>query len=81
MLHSLNLLRTVFRDSVLAQEASVYLARALLLALAAFAHPFWAVRNSALMAYSAMLARALRLQYHDPADSAAQDKQQLLSNM
>ena len=60
--HALNILRAIFRDSCLAVEALPYVAPALQISIIGFAHSSWAVRNSSLITFGALLSKAVRAQ-------------------
>lgn len=56
-------MRAIFRDSGLAVAAMPFIARGMIVAIMGFNHANWAVRNSSLLCFSAIMHRALRLQY------------------
>lgn len=55
--HSLNVMRTLFSSSILRDELSPHVVPALISSLSGFADPKWAVRNAALLLFSAILRR------------------------
>ena len=60
MVHALNLTRFIIKDSCLALDATPFLADAMVLAIGGFAHAQWAVRNSSLLLFGAILRRGTR---------------------
>eukprot|EP00475_Leptophrys_vorax_P038528 TRINITY_DN6816_c0_g1_i2.p1 TRINITY_DN6816_c0_g1~~TRINITY_DN6816_c0_g1_i2.p1 ORF type:complete len:910 (+),score=185.31 TRINITY_DN6816_c0_g1_i2:236-2731(+) len=58
--HSLNVLRAVFRDSKLAVSTLAFVSDSTLMILRGFSHSEWAVRNSSLMCFTAIIQLALR---------------------
>lgn len=57
--HSLNILMALFNDASLADELHSFIARALLIAIVGFSSSAWAVRNSSMMLFSAVINRAV----------------------
>ncbi len=62
-MHALNILRVLYGDASLGLECFPYIAEGARLAILGFSHPNWAVRNSSLMAYSAIIKRAIKFEY------------------
>ncbi|KAF2069433.1 hypothetical protein CYY_009245 [Polysphondylium violaceum] len=57
--HSINILKSIFRAKAIIQELDQYMARALITAIKAFSSPSWSVRNSATMAFSVLVDRII----------------------
>lgn len=57
--HAFNVLRTAFNDANLATDTSGFSAEALIVSIRAFSSPYWEVRNSACLAYTALLRRMI----------------------
>lgn len=57
--HAFNVLRTAFNDTNLATDASGFSAEALIVSIRAFSSPYWEVRNSACLAYTALVRRMI----------------------
>ncbi|OIW12445.1 hypothetical protein TanjilG_04194 [Lupinus angustifolius] len=55
--HAFNALRAAFNDSNLATDTSGFSAEALVLAVRSFSSPYWEIRNSACLAYTALVRR------------------------
>ncbi|XP_013401424.1 thyroid adenoma-associated protein homolog [Lingula anatina] len=55
--HSLNILRALFRDSRLGEAVAPYVADGLQAGIAGFNSPYWAVRNASTLLFSAMMTR------------------------
>ncbi|XP_051140542.1 uncharacterized protein LOC127257974 [Andrographis paniculata] len=55
--HAFNVLRAAFNDTNLATDTSGFCAEALILAVRSFSSPYWEVRNSACLAYTALVRR------------------------
>ncbi|XP_024527150.1 thyroid adenoma-associated protein homolog [Selaginella moellendorffii] len=57
VVHAFNTLRVTFNDTNLSTDTSGFCAEALIVAIKAFASPYWQVRNSATLAFTALLHR------------------------
>ncbi|XP_015573647.2 thyroid adenoma-associated protein homolog isoform X1 [Ricinus communis] len=57
--HAFNVLRAAFNDTNLATDTSGFSADALIVAIRSFSSPYWEVRNSACLAYTALLRRMI----------------------
>ncbi|KAL3629358.1 hypothetical protein CASFOL_026580 [Castilleja foliolosa] len=57
--HAFNVLRTAFNDTNLATDTSGFCAEAMIIAIRSFSSPYWEVRNSACLAYTALLRRMI----------------------
>ncbi|CDP02224.1 unnamed protein product [Coffea canephora] len=57
--HVFNVLRAAFNDSNLATDTSGFSAEALIYSIRSFSSPYWEVRNSACLAYSALIRRMI----------------------
>ncbi|OWM73957.1 thyroid adenoma-associated protein homolog [Punica granatum] len=57
--HAFNVLRTAFNDTNLAADTSGFAAEALISSIRAFSSPYWEVRNSACLAYTALVRRMI----------------------
>ncbi|KAK4804387.1 hypothetical protein SAY86_004204 [Trapa natans] len=57
--HAFNVLRTAFNDTNLATDTSGFAAEALISSIRAFSSPYWEVRNSACLAYTALVRRMI----------------------
>ncbi|KAI3439517.1 DUF2428 domain-containing protein [Psidium guajava] len=57
--HAFNVLRTAFNDTNLATDTSGFCAEALIVSIRAFSSPYWEVRNSACLAYTALMRRMI----------------------
>ncbi|RZC60822.1 hypothetical protein C5167_022593 [Papaver somniferum] len=57
--HAFNVLRAAFNDTNLATDTSGFCAEALIIAIRSFSSPYWEVRNSACLAYTALVRRML----------------------
>ena len=57
--HALNTLRGIFKNGTLSGDTGVFVPSALRVALGGFSSPSWAIRNSSLMLYAAVLERAV----------------------
>ncbi|XP_062106665.1 uncharacterized protein LOC133818005 isoform X2 [Humulus lupulus] len=55
--HIFNVLRATFNDTNLATDTSGFAAEALILSVRSFSSPYWEVRNSACLAYTALVRR------------------------
>jgi len=66
--HAFNVLRAAFNDTNLATDTSGFCAEALIIAIRSFSSPYWEVRNSACLAYTALVRRMigfLNVQKHE----------------
>lgn len=59
LVHAMNLLRTIFRDSTLCTDVAPHISTVMILSLSNFNHTSWNVRNSALILYGAVLQHAV----------------------
>ncbi|EGC34153.1 hypothetical protein DICPUDRAFT_153668 [Dictyostelium purpureum] len=57
--HSINILKSIFRAKAIIQELDQYLARTLITVIKAFSSKSWSVRNSATMAFSVLVDRII----------------------
>ena len=57
-MHALNVLLLVFNDACLAEDLHTYISPVLRAAIHGFKHHNWAVRNSSMMVYAAVVRRA-----------------------
>ncbi|WCJ20785.1 hypothetical protein M5689_002991 [Euphorbia peplus] len=55
--HAFNVLRAAFNDTNLATDTSGFAAEALIISVRSFSSPYWEVRNSACLAYTALVRR------------------------
>lgn len=69
VVHTLNVLRLLYRESTLAEEAVPHLASGFALCFCAFGSPNWSVRNSGLMLFTALMNRTFGVR-HDVDDFA-----------
>lgn len=72
--HCFNILRVLFLDGDIAKEVPPYFAETMELAVLAFGHTSWFVRNSALMVFSALVRRALGVQQKSSTRTRARAK-------
>ncbi|KAG0480385.1 hypothetical protein HPP92_011243 [Vanilla planifolia] len=57
--HAFNVLRATFNDTNLAADTSGFCSEALIIAIRSFSSPYWEVRNSACLAYAALVRRMI----------------------
>ncbi|XP_058096528.1 uncharacterized protein LOC131242120 [Magnolia sinica] len=57
--HAFNALRAAFNDTNLATDTSGFCAEALIISIRSFSSPYWEVRNSACLAYTALVRRMI----------------------
>ncbi|XP_061346165.1 uncharacterized protein LOC133291855 [Gastrolobium bilobum] len=57
--HAFNVLRAAFNDTNLATDTSGFSAEALVLSIRSFSSPYWEIRNSACLAYTALVRRMI----------------------
>lgn len=57
--HAFNVLRAAFNDTNLATDTSGFSAEALIISIRSFSSPYWEVRNSACLAYTALVRRMI----------------------
>ncbi|XP_038903869.1 thyroid adenoma-associated protein homolog [Benincasa hispida] len=57
--HAFNVLRAAFNDTNLATDTSGFSAQAIIVAIRSFSSPYWEVRNSACLAYTALVRRMI----------------------
>lgn len=57
--HAFNVLRAAFNDTNLATDTSGFSAEALILSIRSFSSPYWEIRNSACLAYTALVRRMI----------------------
>lgn len=57
--HAFNVLRAAFNDTNLAADTSGFSAEALIISIQSFSSPYWEVRNSACLAYTALVRRMI----------------------
>ncbi|TKY50274.1 Thyroid adenoma-associated protein-like [Spatholobus suberectus] len=57
--HAFNVLRAAFNDSNLATDTSGFSAEALILSIRSFSSSYWEIRNSACLAYTALIRRMI----------------------
>lgn len=62
LMHSMNILRALFRHSVLSELVSSYVARGLKIAINGFASEAWGIRNSATLMFAALMTRVFGVQ-------------------
>lgn len=55
--HAFNILRAAFNDTNLAADTSAFSAEALIISIRSFSSPYWEIRNSACLAYTALIRR------------------------
>lgn len=57
--HAFNVLKAAFNDANLATDTSGFCADALIISIRSFSSPYWEVRNSACLAYTALVRRMI----------------------
>ncbi|KAL4197784.1 hypothetical protein AMTRI_Chr04g189990 [Amborella trichopoda] len=57
--HAFNALRAAFNDTNLATDTSGFCAEALIISIRSFSSPYWEIRNSACLAYTALVRRMI----------------------
>lgn len=57
--HAFNVLRAAFNDTNLATDTSGFSAQAIIVCIRSFSSPYWEVRNSACLAYTALVRRMI----------------------
>ncbi|KAJ0043711.1 hypothetical protein Pint_19237 [Pistacia integerrima] len=57
--HAFNILRAAFNDTNLATDTSGFSAEALIVSIRSFSSPYWEIRNSACLAYTALVRRMI----------------------
>ncbi|KAH6791145.1 thyroid adenoma-associated-like protein [Perilla frutescens var. frutescens] len=57
--HAFNVLKAAFNDTNLATDTSGFCAEALIISICSFSSPYWEVRNSACLAYTALVRRMI----------------------
>ncbi|XP_078439544.1 thyroid adenoma-associated-like protein [Wolffia australiana] len=57
--HAFNILRAAFNDANLAVDTSGFCAEALIISIRSFSSPYWEVRNSACLTFSALIRRMI----------------------
>lgn len=57
--HAFNILRAAFNDTNLATDTSGFSAEALIITIRSFSSPYWEIRNSACLAYTALVRRMI----------------------
>lgn len=57
--HAFNVLKAAFNDSNLSTDTSGFSAEAMILSIRSFSSPYWEIRNSACLAYTALLRRMI----------------------
>lgn len=57
--HAFNVLRAAFNDTNLATDTSGFSAEALIISIRSFSSPYWEIRNSACLAYTALVRRMI----------------------
>ncbi|KAL5739037.1 hypothetical protein ACOSQ2_028217 [Xanthoceras sorbifolium] len=57
--HAFNVLRAAFNDTNLATDTSGFSAEALIVSIRSFSSPYWEIRNSACLAYTALVRRII----------------------
>lgn len=57
--HAFNVLRAAFNDANLAADTSGFCAEALIVAIRSFSSPYWEIRNSACLAFTALVRRMI----------------------
>lgn len=68
--HAFNVLRAAFNDTNLATDTSGFSAEALVVSIRSFSSPYWEVRNSACLAYTALIRRMIGFLNVQKRDSA-----------
>lgn len=68
--HAFNVLRAAFNDTNLATDTSGFSAEALVVSIRSFSSPYWEVRNSACLAYTALVRRMIGFLNVQKRDSA-----------
>lgn len=68
--HAFNVLKTAFNDTNLSADTSGFSAEALIASIRAFSSPYWEVRNSACLAYTALVRRMVGFLNVQKRDSA-----------
>lgn len=68
--HAFNVLRAAFNDTNLATDTSGFSAEALIVSIRSFSSPYWEVRNSACLAYTALVRRMIGFLNVQKRDSA-----------
>ena len=68
--HVFNVLKATFNDTNLATDTSGFAAEALILSIRTFSSPYWEVRNSACLAYTALVRRMIGFLNVQKRDSA-----------
>ena len=68
VVHALNLLRSIFKDSSLHVDVLPYVSSSLRVSVQGFSDPMWAVRNSALISFVPIALKAIRAQYSQQLD-------------
>lgn len=59
IVHAFNVLRAAFNDANLAADTSGFCAEALIVAIRSFSSPYWEIRNSACLAFTALVRRMI----------------------
>lgn len=57
--HAFNVLRAAFNDTNLATDTSGFSAEAIIISIRSFSSPYWEVRNSACLSYTALVRRMI----------------------
>lgn len=57
--HAFNVLKAAFNDANLATDTSGFLAEAFIISVQSFSSPYWEIRNSACLAYTALVRRMI----------------------
>lgn len=57
--HAFNILRASFNDTNLATDTSGFSAEAMIVSICSFSSPYWEIRNSACLAYTALVRRMI----------------------
>lgn len=70
VIHTINILRQLFRDSTLADDIILYIPMGLQSCFQAFSSPSWAVRNSGTMLFASLMSRTFGVR-HDVNEFAA----------
>lgn len=68
--HAFNVLRATFNDTNLATDTSGFSAEALIISIRSFSSPYWEVRNSACLSYTALVRRMIGFLNVQKRDSA-----------
>lgn len=68
--HAFNVLRATFNDTNLATDTSGFSAEALIISIRSFSSPYWEVRNSACLSYTALVRRMIGFLNIQKRDSA-----------